>query len=225
MGGDENSMNSRERFLAAFHGQQPDRPPVAHVAALTTVELQELTGCRMPEAHHAPAGQARLLYANHEVLGLDAVTFLINFFNTSAALGVEMDWGDSATLPAFKSHPWRSMDDALAPDDLFDRQPIRNCLETLRIAKRDYGDRIFNFDWAIPPKTMVAEASGAFRLMGNANTADLLMGTPEQIEGQVVECLEAGVEIISPGCAISPKCPVANLRAMTDAVVDYTGRV
>jgi len=332
-------MNPRERFLASLHGQSPDRPPVAHVAALTTVELQELTGCTMPEAHHDPAGQARLLFANHEVLGLDAVTFLINFFNTPAALGVDMDWGDSATLPVFKSHPWRSMDDALVPADLLDRQPIRNCLETLRIAKRDYGDKIavlgkvmgpfsmvqvmhgientllaaiddrdllagfmdtcvemlvrfanaqfeigvdaigigeggagakmlspkmyeeilmpvhqrmlgqidgptvmhmcgditarlpmlkqtamtcFNFDWAIPPKTMVAEAGGAFRLMGNANTADLLMGTPERIEQQVVECLEAGVDIISPGCAISPKCPIANLRAMTDAVIAHT---
>jgi len=38
-------MNSRERFLAAQRGETPDRTPVAHVSALTTIELQDMTGC------------------------------------------------------------------------------------------------------------------------------------------------------------------------------------
>ena len=40
-------MESRERFLAALNGEKPDRTPVAHVAALTTVQLQQSTGCRV----------------------------------------------------------------------------------------------------------------------------------------------------------------------------------
>ena len=82
-------MNSRERFLAALAGQTPDRTPVAHVAALTTVELQERTGCTMPAVHLDAEGLARLCYANHEVLGFDAVTFNINYFGEPAALGSE----------------------------------------------------------------------------------------------------------------------------------------
>jgi [methyl-Co(III) methanol-specific corrinoid protein]:coenzyme M methyltransferase len=77
---------------------------------------------------------------------------------------------------------------------------------------------VFNFDWDIAPRVMVEQASGAFRLMGNVNTADLLLGQPDEIERQVVENLEAGVDMISPGCAISPNCPNANLRAMVEAV-------
>ena len=79
-------MNARERFLAALHGEQPDRTPVAHVAAMTTVELQESTGCPMPQVHHDPSAQAKLLAANHEQLGFDAVSFIINYFGEPAAL-------------------------------------------------------------------------------------------------------------------------------------------
>lgn len=333
-------MNSRERFLAALHGQTPDRTPVAHVAALTTMELQQATGCYMPDVHSDPAQQAKLLAANHDVLGLDAVTFIINYFGEPAALGAEMDWGTPSQLPSFQSNPWQKAEDAIIPENLLDRPPISTYLEALRIAKRDYGDRMavlgkvmgpfsmalamhgieqvlmgmienrsliahfvdvcievlvkcanaefecgidalaigeggagsqmlspemyeefllpvhqrmiaqidgptimhicgdvtsrlpmlkqtgmtcFNFDWAIQPAQMVQAAAGAFRLMGNVNTTDLLNATPREIERQVVENLEAGVDIVSPGCAISPKCPNANLRAMVETVAKYGG--
>ncbi len=313
---------------------------MAHVAALTTVELQQATGCCMPDVHADPAKQAKLLAANHEVLGLDAVTFIINYFGEPAALGAEMDWGTPSQLPSFQSSPWQRADDAIIPEDLLDRPPISTYLETLRIAKRDYGDRMavlgkvmgpfsmalamhgieqvlmgmienrsliahfvdvcievlvkcanaelecgidalaigeggagsqmlspemyeefllpvhqkmiaqidgptimhicgdvtprlpmlkqtgmacFNFDWAIQPKQMAQAAAGAFRLMGNVNTTDLLNATPREIERQVTDNLEAGVDIISPGCAISPNCPNANLQAMARAAAKYAG--
>jgi [methyl-Co(III) methanol-specific corrinoid protein]:coenzyme M methyltransferase len=328
-------MTSRERFLAALHGREPDRPPLAHVAALTTVELQVATGCFMPDVHHNPARLARLLAANHEVLVFDAVTFIINYFNEPAALGVEMDWGLPDTLPVYKSHPWLQAGDAVIPANLLDRPPVSTYLETVKAAKRDYGERMavlgkvmgpfsmvqvmhgvenvmigliedpgkirafldvavdilvacgnaqfalgvdalaigeggaganmispemhetillpvhqrmvsrlngptimhicgdimprlhllgntgftcFNFDRAIPPKVMAEAAAGRFTVMGNVNTADLLNAQPTEIERQVVENIEAAVHIIGPGCAISPRCPNANLRAMADAI-------
>ena len=328
-------MTPRQRFLAALHGKTVDRPPLAHVAALTTVELQEQTGCAMPDVHHDPEKQARLLAANHEVLGFDAVSFIINFFGEPAALGAEMDWGSPTDLPTFRSHPWQQPDDPVIPDDLLERTPVSTYLRTLEIAKRYYGDRIavlgkvmgplsmvqvmhgipntmmglieapgliarfldvaveilvacanaqfergidalsigeggagahmlspemyerallpvhqrmveridgptvlhicgdimprlamlertgiacFNFDWAIPPHVMAQAAAGNFTLMGNVNTADLLNGQPDDIERQVLENIEAGIHIISPGCAVSPKCPNENLRAMADAI-------
>ncbi len=335
-------MNSRQRFLAAMNGEKPDQPPVAHVAALTTVELQDATGCRMPQVHHDPECQARLLAANHDVLGFDAVSFIINYFGEPAALGVEINWGNSAQLPAFTSHPWQRAEDASVPGDLLDRPPVSTYLETLRIAKRRCGDRMailgkvmgpfsmtqvmcgiekvmmatiedpelvehyletcvdvlvrcahaqfeigidalaigeggaganmlspdmyerlllpihqrmirringptimhicgdvtprlamfkqtgmtcFNFDWAIAPETIVEQAGGDYRVMGNINTTDLLSGTPAEIERQVLRNTEAGVDIISPGCAISPKCPNANLKAISDAVRRHAGGV
>lgn len=328
-------MNSRERFLAALAGDKPDRTPVAHVAALTTVELQQATGCWMPQVHHDADQQARLLAANHDTLGFDAVSFIINYFGEPAALGIEMDWGGPEQVPAFRSAPWQLADDAVVPGDLLDRVPIRTYLETVRIAKRRYGERMavlgkvmgpfsmaqamcgiertlmallddpqqlahflgvaveilvqcanaqfergidalaigeggaganllspqmyekqllpyhqemisridgptimhicgdvtprldmfkqtgmtcFNFDWAIAPELIVRQAAGAYRVMGNINTTDLLRGQPREIERQVIQNLEAGVEIISPGCAVSPNCPNANLRTLSEAV-------
>ncbi len=326
-------MNSRERFLAALKGETVDRPAVAHVAVLTSLELQESTGCWMPEVHHDAVKQSTLLAANHEVLGYDAVGFLINYFTEPATLGVAMDWGSPSELPMYRSHPWQRLEDVVIPADVLGRMPIRTGIETIRYAKQQYGEKMgiigkimgplsmvqvmhglestmtglveaperivafmdrtvdllaaygnaqfaegadaivigeggagaqmlspamyeayllpvhkrlvariqgptilhicgdirprlgmlartgitcFNFDWAIPPQDMVEAAWGHFSVMGNINTADLLYGAPETIEKQVEECLRAGVHIISPGCALSPKCPNRNLRLLAE---------
>ena len=84
-------MDSRERFLTALSGNRPDKPPLAHVSALTTAELQDITGCYMPDVHSDPEQLMRLCGANHDVLGFDAVTFNINYFGEPAALGCDMD--------------------------------------------------------------------------------------------------------------------------------------
>ena len=314
---------------------------MAHVAAMTTVELQESTGCPMPQVHHDPSAQAKLLAANHEQLGFDAVSFIINYFGEPAALGAEINWGDTIQLPTFVSNPWQQPEDAVLPEDLLDRTPVSTYLQTLRIAKRDYGKQMavlgkvmgpfsmtlamcgiervmmatldepdlvahfldvcvevlvrcanaqfeigidalsigeggaganmmspqmyrslllpvhqrmisriegptimhicgdvsprltmfketdmtcFNFDWAMSPEAIVEAADGAYRVMGNINTTDLLSGSPTDIERQVVSNLQAGVDIISPGCATSPKCPNENLRAISDAVRQHAKR-
>jgi [methyl-Co(III) methanol-specific corrinoid protein]:coenzyme M methyltransferase len=331
-------MTSRERFLAALIGNKVDQTPAAHVSALTTLELQESTGCSMPNVHHDPEQLVKLCGANHDELGFDAVTFIINYFNEPAALGCELNWGSRNELPIYVSRPWSQPDDATIPGDLFDRKPVSTYLEALRLAKRWYGDRVavlgkvmgpfsmtqvmhgventmlalvqepevirhflenatdvlvmcanaqfdegidalaigeggaganmmspqmyeeilldvhrrmieriqgptimhicgditprleslarigltcFNFDWEIEPSRMKEASRGKFQIMGNVNTTDLLRAQPEVIEEQVVENIKAEVDIISPGCAISPECPNRNLRAMPAAVRKY----
>lgn len=328
-------MTARQRFQAALRGQGVDRPPLAYVAALTNLEMQQATGCSMPEVHLDGEKLFRLCAAAHERLGFDAVTFIINAFGEAAALGCELRWGAPGELPVYLTHPWREPADAVIPEGLLERPPIRAYLQSLRLAHRHYGRRIgvigkvlgplsliqvmhgleptmigllddpqrirqflaravevqvlcgnaqfgegidaiaigeggaganmlspqmyeslllpyhqelvsrldgpvimhicgditprlaalkrvgfacFNFDWAIPPRRMRQEAQGAFRLMGNVNTTDLLFGRPAEIEAQVVECLEAGIDIISPGCAVSPLCPTRNLRALATGI-------
>ncbi len=333
-------MNSRERFLAALKGEEVDRRPLAHVSALTTVELQEMTGCFMPGVHTDPEKLARLCFANHEILGFDAVTFIINYFNEPAALGVKMDWGSPQKLPIYLSHPWQKEEDAVVPENLINRIPISTYLESIKIAKENYGNKVailgkimgpfsmvqvmhgiertmmdliqnpgrikyfleiateilircgnaqfkagadalalgeggaggnmlspqmhknflldthkrliknikgptimhicgditqrldliaetgitcFNFDWAIKPKIMKKISNGKFKIMGNVNTTDLLMANPEEIERQVIENLQAGVDIISPGCATSPECPNKNLIQISKTIKKYFG--
>jgi len=328
-------MNSRQRFLAALRGEPVDRPPLAYVSALTNLDMQERTGCAMPEVHLDGEKLFRLCAAAHEHMGFDAVTFIINAFSEPAALGCPLRWGGPGELPAYLSAPWAEPGQAAVPEDLLDRPPIRACLESLRLARRHYGERLavlgkvvgpltliqvmhgvertmigliddparlqrllalaveiqvlcgnaqfdegidaiaigeggagatmmspqmyeelllpfhqemvarlkgpavmhicgditprlaslrrvgfacFNFDWAIAPARMKQAAEGRFRLMGNVNTTDLLFGRPETIEAQVSDCLEAGIDIISPGCAVSPLCPTANLKALASGI-------
>ena len=151
-------MNSRSRFLAALKGETPDRTPVAHVAALTTVELQHKTGCTMPAVHWNAERLARLCYANHEVLGCDAVTFNINYFGEPAALGSRMDWGNQTTYPSYGSPVWVEPEDVLIPTDLLDRTPISTYLAATRLAKHAYGDHIAILAKVMGPLSMVQAA-------------------------------------------------------------------
>ena len=76
----------------------------------------------------------------------------------------------------------------------------------------------FNFDWDVRPEAMKKASQERFAIMGYVNTTDLRLSDPAEIERQVTENLDAGVDIISSGCAISPECPNVNLRAMSGAV-------
>jgi [methyl-Co(III) methanol-specific corrinoid protein]:coenzyme M methyltransferase len=330
-------MKPRDRFLAALRGDPVDRTPVVNVAALAPTALQERTGCWMPEVHLDPAKLVALAIANHDVLGFDGVSFIINFFNEPAALGARIDWGSPASLPMFASHPWEREEDAVLPLDFLSRPPLSTNLETLRLARELHGDRVgiigkimgpfsfvqvmhglentmlglhddparvrrllelslevlvpsaraqflagadavligeggagaqmlspalyerilrdvhakllaeiegptvlhicgditprlgalrsigldcFNFDGAIAPRVMKEAARGHFRIMGNVDTTDLLRGPPERIRAQVRACLEAEVDIVSPGCALSPACPLEHLLLLVETVLE-----
>jgi [methyl-Co(III) methanol-specific corrinoid protein]:coenzyme M methyltransferase len=293
-----------------------------------------MTGSPLPDAHHDPAKLVALCGANHEVLGYDAVTFIINYFNEPAALGCALDWGDPEHLPMYRSHPWQDRFDPRVPNGLLERPPLRTNLQAIAMAKQRYGDTIavlgkvmgpfslvlamysveetmlgllddpqqitamlhagteivvesanaqfqagadaiaigeggagsamlsperyaslllgvhqrvvrdirgpvimhmcgditrrleslsqlgmacFNFDWEIPPSVMKRISQGNFRIMGNVNTRDLLLAEPETIERQVFDALRAGVDFVSPGCAVSPLCPLENLKMLATA--------
>ncbi len=56
------------------------------------------------------------------------------------------------------------------------------------------------------------------RLMGNVNTQLLHMGEREKIVSITNNCIDSGVDIVSPACGLSMGTPVRNLQAMTDSV-------
>lgn len=49
----------------------------------------------------------------------------------------------------------------------------------------------------------------------------LVKGTPEEVEKEVINCLKNGVDALWPGCEISLKAPLENLKAMVRAVEKY----
>lgn len=197
-------MTSRERFLTALRGQKADRTPLAHISALTTVELQKMTGCFMPEVHHNPEQLARLCAANHEILGFDAVTFIINYFGEPAALGCEMDWGNPRQLPMFLSHPWQKIEDASVPADLLDRDPIRSNLETIGIAKKKYGGEIAVLGKVMGPFSMTQVMHGVEKvMMGLSDDPRKIAGFIELAADILVQCanaqFDAGIDALAIG--------------------------
>ncbi|WP_300302099.1 uroporphyrinogen decarboxylase family protein [Anaerosolibacter sp.] len=56
------------------------------------------------------------------------------------------------------------------------------------------------------------------RLMGNVNTQLLHTGEQGKIESITKNCMDSGVDIVSPACGLSMATSVKNLRAMTEFV-------
>jgi [methyl-Co(III) methanol-specific corrinoid protein]:coenzyme M methyltransferase len=62
-------------------------------------------------------------------------------------------------------------------------------------------------------------------LVGNVSSAKtLLMGTPAEVEEEARAAIEAGVDVLAPGCGIAPHTPLVNIRALVEAVKKYARR-
>ncbi len=60
------------------------------------------------------------------------------------------------------------------------------------------------------------------RVIGNIDPSKVLLnGTAKEIGAEVKRCVKEGADIAAPGCGLSPKTPLENLQAMTDAVRKY----
>lgn len=65
-------------------------------------------------------------------------------------------------------------------------------------------------------------ANGKAAVIGNVDTVKAFaFGTPEGVREDTLRALRAGVDIVAPGCALSPLTPNKNLKAMVAAVKDY----
>lgn len=79
------------------------------------------------------------------------------------------------------------------------------------------GARVFHID----PKTNLEDArvrAVGISLAGGVDTTLLLRGTGEEISKASVACARSGIRIVAPACALHPKTPSKNVRAMTEMV-------
>lgn len=73
-----------------------------------------------------------------------------------------------------------------------------------------------SFD-SITNAKMLSEAVTNKVIMGNVSTFILEKGDPEKLALVARQCVENGVNILSPACGIGPKTSLANIRAIVDA--------
>lgn len=77
----------------------------------------------------------------------------------------------------------------------------------------------FHFDSKVDARAAVAAVGGRMTLVGNVNNPTALYsGTPEEVAAQACYARDAGVQIIGPECAVPLRTPLANLKAIREAI-------
>ena len=80
----------------------------------------------------------------------------------------------------------------------------------------------FHFDSKNNPQEAMDIAKGRIKLVGNLNNPSLLYaGTPDDVRKAVYECMDAGVDMIAPECAIPLATKLENLLEIPIAVKDW----
>jgi len=80
----------------------------------------------------------------------------------------------------------------------------------------------FSFDQRTNMKTATTIFNKTVKTVGNIDPVAILKnGTPEDVEREVYQCMDDGVDVLSPGCALSPDTPSENIRAMVNAHKKY----
>lgn len=80
----------------------------------------------------------------------------------------------------------------------------------------------YNFDEGVDIKVARQYLQNRVALTGYVPTITaLLNGTPDEVYARAWECLENGVDMLTPGCALAPHTPLENIAAMTRAAHDW----
>lgn len=66
------------------------------------------------------------------------------------------------------------------------------------------------------------QVKGKAAAIGNVSpTSTLLFKKPEDVTAESYRCLDAGTDILAPGCGFAPETPMANMKAMAEAARNY----
>lgn len=84
------------------------------------------------------------------------------------------------------------------------------------------GMACFHFDSKNDPQKAMEIANGRITLVGNINNPETLYARgPKEVRQEVYKCLEAGVDMIAPECAIPLATKLENLMEIPKAVKDW----
>ena len=84
------------------------------------------------------------------------------------------------------------------------------------------GMACFHFDSKNDPQQAMDIVDGRIRMVGNINNPDTLYARgPEEVRQEVYRCLDAGVDLIAPECAVPLATKLENLIEIPKAVKDW----
>ncbi|CAI8033959.1 hypothetical protein GBAR_LOCUS19144 [Geodia barretti] len=86
------------------------------------------------------------------------------------------------------------------------------------------GMAAFHFDSKNDPQAAMDAVDGGIRLVGNINNPETLYARgPAEVREEVRKCLDAGVQLVAPECAIPLATKLENLLEIPRAVKEWHG--
>jgi [methyl-Co(III) methanol-specific corrinoid protein]:coenzyme M methyltransferase len=87
------------------------------------------------------------------------------------------------------------------------------------------GTTAYNFDEGVDVRVAREQLKDKVAVTGYVPTVNVLLkGTPEDVHRSATECLDNGVHVLTPGCAMAPHTPLENIAAMVEALRDWARR-
>jgi len=84
------------------------------------------------------------------------------------------------------------------------------------------GTACYNFDEGVNLAEAVRLLKGKVALAGSVPTLSVLLnGTADETFQYATNCLDAGVDLLTPGCAMAPHTPIENINAMARAAIEW----
>ena len=196
-------LTPRRRFLAnLMGGRRGKRVSVSNPTSIVCVELMNQVGIHFPEAHTDAVAMAELAAAGHEILGFDTVMPEFSVQQEAAALGCEVNWGHDNMMPETMTHPSKSPEDVVIPDNLLEKPSIKVVLDAISLLRREYGDRVAVIGKVMGPWTI------AYHTVGVEEFLILVRLDPDQVRAYLDAYMPVTVAIAN-----------AQLRAGADVVV------
>jgi [methyl-Co(III) methanol-specific corrinoid protein]:coenzyme M methyltransferase len=181
-------MNPLERFTAALHQEDVDRPPVAGPTKTGIVDLMKSSNSFWPDAQKKAEDMANLALAAHKVAGMESVTIPFDRFVEVEAMGCQLEGWDMVQQP--RAVPIIDNPDDLkkvkTPDPLKDgRMPA--VLKATKILKEKVGDKV----------PIIATIASPFEIASNIWNPNTLVLYLEYDKKPLMELLESATSLTS----------------------------
>ncbi|MBT3271905.1 MAG: MtaA/CmuA family methyltransferase, partial [Spirochaetales bacterium] len=132
---------SRSRFMDALERKNATGSSIFGTGtSIVCRDLMDRVGVSFPEAHLDGEKMAKLAEAGHTVLGFDVVMPLFSVCHEAAAMGCNVNWGDSGRMPESGKPIFRDEDDIRIPADLLSRPGCAVPVEAIGLLKKRLGD-------------------------------------------------------------------------------------
>ena len=150
------TMNSRQRVLAALGREPVDRAPVCNPTSVATVALMDLVEAPFPEANRDAELMARLAATSYTELGFDTIMPIFTTIQESSALGCKIEWGQKENwATVITSEPlWRGPDDIRIPANFLTHEDTRCALQAIKILKKQFDGEVAILGKVMGPWTL-----------------------------------------------------------------------